>query len=37
MSRDAKAASRFRGLLASQRNSADLCSGLADVGAIALA
>ena len=30
MSRDAKAASRFRGLLASERNSADLYSGLAD-------
>ena len=37
MSRDAKAASRFRGLLASERNSADLHSGLADAGAIALA
>ena len=30
MSRDAKAASRFRGPLASERNSADLYSGLAD-------
>ena len=30
MSRDAKAASRFRGLSASERNSADLYSGLAD-------
>jgi rubrerythrin len=30
MSRDAKAASRFRGLLTSERNSADLYSGLAD-------
>ena len=30
MSRDAKAASRFRGLLASERNSADLYSDLAD-------
>ena len=30
MSRDAKAASRFRGLLASERYSADLYSGLAD-------
>jgi vacuolar iron transporter family protein len=29
MSRDAKAASRFRGLLASERNSADLYGGLA--------
>ena len=30
MSPEAKAASRFRGLLASERNSADLYSGLAD-------
>ena len=30
MSREAKAASRFRGLLASERSSADLYSGLAD-------
>ena len=30
MSRDAKAASRFRGLSASERNGADRYSGLAD-------
>jgi vacuolar iron transporter family protein len=30
LSRDAKAASRFRGLLASERNSADLYTGVAD-------
>ena len=30
MSRDAKVAGRFRGLSASERNSADLYSGLAD-------
>ena len=30
MSPEAKAASRFRGLLGSERNSADLYSGLAD-------